>query len=78
MLKQLTTYLAILGTLGIWMACATPTAVPAPTAAPPATGAPTPTTTVVDNCLKCHREKETLEKLAVKKTEKSEATQGEG
>lgn len=59
------------------------TATAAPTSVPTATKAPTlaPTTTAMptsDNCVTCHTNKDTLEKLATKTTVKSAATQGEG
>ena len=56
-----------------------PTVVPTvpPTAPPTLAPSPTPAPTS-DNCIKCHTNKETLEKLAEKKVDKSEATSGEG
>ncbi len=54
-----------------------PTVTIAPTTTTTVAGTPA-TATTVDNCAKCHSEKTTLEELAVKKTEKSEETSGEG
>ncbi|MDE3088359.1 MAG: hypothetical protein KGJ80_03090 [Chloroflexota bacterium] len=63
------------------------TATAAPTSVPTATQVPTvrptlaPTATAMptgDNCVTCHTNKDTLEKLATKTTVKSAATQGEG
>lgn len=54
-------------------ATSAPAATKPPTAAPTATAMPTS-----DNCIACHTNKATLEKLATKQTVKSEETKGEG
>ncbi len=80
MIRRFTMIAMAVCALLLAMSCATPTAAPTPTpfAATP-TIAPTPASaTVADNCVKCHSDRTTLEKLVVKTTEKSEETQGEG
>ncbi len=79
MLKRPLLYLALLGAAALWISCTSPTPTPAPTREPSPATQPTPTiATAVDNCTSCHRDKATLEKLAVKNVQKSEEAQGEG
>lgn len=82
-----------LGIMLSFAACTSPTSAPTnvptlaqatailPTTVPtiPPTVAPSPTPMPKsDNCIACHTNKETLEKLAEKKADKSEETAGEG